>query len=602
MDEGDDLSSEDGRQQDSDIDLEGSIDSEGSSDEMEEDTAPATTSGEDDSSQDHSDSESSCSEMCTSDDSSTSAQSAQQNPTGVFVARSGREWTTREPVARKLPQANILRQRHGIGRSVSGLQTIQECFKLLMTEDMTTVIVTETNRRAQEVIKDWLDKNPGKKNTWKDTDSDELRAFIGLLVLAGVYRSKNESINEMWSLADGRAIFPATMTKNRFWSLLRFCRFDDAATRVARSKDDKLAPIRELWSMLLVRLQECYSPGGSLTVDEQLVSTRGRCSFRQYMPSKPGKYGLKIFWCCDSSTGYPLKGEVYLGRQSGEAAAAPASNNRTSDLVKRLVQPWVNSGRTITMDNFFTDVGLAEDLLAIKTTIVGTVRRNKRDIPKELQPSNKRPEQSSIFCFDRHLTLVSYVPKKRKAVILLSSMHHDKDVNEQNKKKPEIILYYNSTKGGVDRMDQMIRTYSSRRKIKRWPMTFFFNMIDVAAVAAFIIWIVKNPMWNHGRSHRRRIFLLELGKSLLDTHLQRRSQQTFTIQQRSVRLSMQVIGLTAPASLPISPLARVARQRCRYCPRERDRKVVTRCVECHAPCCPDHQRVFCNTCANVSSQ
>ena len=158
-----------------------------------------------------------------------------------------------------------------------------------------TVIVKETNRRAQEVIKDWLDKNPGKKNTWKDTDSDELRAFIGLLVLAGVYRSKNESINEMWSLADGRAIFPATMTKNRFWSLLRFCRFDDAATRVARSKDDKLAPIRELWSMLLVRLQECYSPGGSLTVDEQLVSTRGRCSFRQYMPSKPGKYGLRDF-------------------------------------------------------------------------------------------------------------------------------------------------------------------------------------------------------------------------------------------------------------------------------------------------------------------
>ena len=434
-----------------------------------------------------------------------------------------------------------------------------------MTEGMTAVMVRETNRRAQKVIKAWLDKNPGKKNTWKDTDSDEIWAFVGLLILAGVYRSKNESINEMWSLADGRAIFPATMSKNRFWSLLRFCRFDDAETREARSKDDKLAPIRELWSMLLVRLQECYSPDGSLTVDEQLVSTRNRFSFRQYMPSKPGKYGLKIFWCCDSSTGYPLKGEVYLGRQSGEAATA-ASRNRISDLVKRLVQPWVNSGRTITMDNYFTDLGLAEDLLAIQTTIVGTVRRNKRDIPKELQPSLKRPEQSSIFCFDQQLTLVSYVPKKRKAVILLSSMHHNKDINEQKKKKPEIVLYYNSTKGGVDRMDQMIQTYLSKRKTKLWPMTFFFNMIDVAAVAAFIIWIFKNPMWNHGKSHGRRIFLLQLEKSLIDTHLQRRSQQTYTIQQSSVRLSMQAIGLPAPALLPISPLPRAGRQRCRYCP------------------------------------
>ncbi|CAF4616702.1 unnamed protein product, partial [Rotaria magnacalcarata] len=29
-------------------------------------------------------------------------------------------------------------------------------------------------------------------------------------------------------------------------------------------------------------------PGGSLTVDEQLIPTRGRCNFRQYIPSKPG--------------------------------------------------------------------------------------------------------------------------------------------------------------------------------------------------------------------------------------------------------------------------------------------------------------------------
>lgn len=109
-------------------------------------------------------------------------------------------------------------------------------------------------------------------------------------------------------------------------------------------------------------------------------------------------------------------------------------------------------------------------------------------------------------------------------------------------------------------------------------------------------------MWNHGKSHRRRIFLLQLGKSLIDTHLQRRSQQTYTIQQSSVRLSMQAIGLPAPALLPISPLARDGRQRCRYCPREHDRKVATRCVECHAPCCPDHQRVFCNACANMFPQ
>ncbi|KRY04789.1 hypothetical protein T01_1056 [Trichinella spiralis] len=27
---------------------------------------------------------------------------------------------------------------------------------------------------------------------------------------------------------------------------------------------------------------------------------RGR--FHQYIPCKPGKYGIKIFWCCDEQT------------------------------------------------------------------------------------------------------------------------------------------------------------------------------------------------------------------------------------------------------------------------------------------------------------
>lgn len=276
------------------------------------------------------------------------------------------------------------------------------------------------------------------------------------------------------------------MSKNRFKSLLQFCRFDDKTTRENRLKEDKLAAIRDLGMMFLAQLRICYIPGESLTVDEQLIPSRGRCCFRLYIPSKLGKYGLKIFWCCDSTTAYPLNGKVYLGRQL-VTAAATNNMNRISNLVKRLVHPGLNTGRTITTDNYFTSAELSEDLLGAQTTLVRTMRRNKKEIPPELQSNRQRPEESSIFCFDRQLTLVSYVPKKGRVVILLSSMHHDKAVNDEQKKKPDIILYYNKTKGGVDRMDQMLKTYSCRRKIKRWPMTFFFNIIDVGALAAFLL-------------------------------------------------------------------------------------------------------------------
>ena len=97
---------------------------------------------------------------------------------------------------------------------------------------------------------------------------------------------------------------------------------------------------------------------------------------------------------------YPLNGEVYLGRQS-ETATTSNSMSRITNLVRPLIESWINRGRTITTDNYFTSVELAKYLLDVKTTLVGTIRRNKKDIPIQLQPDRKRPEQSSTFCFDR---------------------------------------------------------------------------------------------------------------------------------------------------------------------------------------------------------
>ena len=54
--------------------------------------------------------------------------------------------------------------------------------------------------------------------------------------------------------------------------------------------------------------------------------------------------------------------------------------------------------------------------------------------------------------------------------------------------KPEIVTFYNSTKGGVDTFDQVIRCYSSKRKTNRWPVALFFNVLDIAAYNAYILY------------------------------------------------------------------------------------------------------------------
>ena len=56
------------------------------------------------------------------------------------------------------------------------------------------------------------------------------------------------------------------------------------------------------------------------------------------------------------------------------------------------------------------------------------------------------------------------LPKKQKVVLLLSSMHDSGDVDsDDQQRKPEIIKFYNSTKGSVDTLDQMIHEYMSKR-------------------------------------------------------------------------------------------------------------------------------------------
>ena len=83
----------------------------------------------------------------------------------------------------------------------------------------------------------------------------ESEAFIGLLLLAGVYRGNRESLEELWSRKYGRPVFLATMSLKRFKLILRFCRFDNENTREERRATDKLAAIRDLWTMFVSRLR-----------------------------------------------------------------------------------------------------------------------------------------------------------------------------------------------------------------------------------------------------------------------------------------------------------------------------------------------------------
>jgi len=249
-----------------------------------------------------------------------------------------------------------------------------------------------------------------------------------------------------------------------------------------------------------------YSLSESVTIDEMLRSFRGRCGFVQYMLKKPAKYGIKIFMLCDSANKYMSNAVIY----SGKDPSGSITKNISSNIVLELSEIIKNTGRNITTDNWFTSVKLAEELLQRKLTLVGTIKKNKPEIPVEFKESPKREVYSSLFAFSDNITLTSYVPKKGKAVCLISSMHTDSNIIENEKRKPEIILYYNKNKSGVDTFDQMVSNYSVRRKTKRWPLSVFYCMVDIASINAFILFNIKSQILIN-----RREFIQSLIKSLV---------------------------------------------------------------------------------------
>ena len=255
------------------------------------------------------------------------------------------------------------------------------------------------------------------------------------------------------------------------------------------------------------KLSRAFVPDGYITVDEQLLPCKARCKFIQFMASKPDKFGIKFWLAADVQNKYVFNGIPYTGR---DATRAPDTVSVATDM--KLLTPLFNKGYHVTCDNFFTSISLARKLLTKKCTLVGTVRRNRRELPPEILRKQDLHETTVLKTDDR-MTLTSYQCKASRSVFILSSLHDDVSVqqNENQKKKPETVIFYNHNKVAIDVVDQMIRKYSTRSACRRWPLHVLFNILDIALSNSWIIYKCAIPRLVAGSSSRK------WAKSWLDT-------------------------------------------------------------------------------------
>lgn len=295
--------------------------------------------------------------------------------------------------AKTAPKKDVRIPAHNLVMHLPGLKgparikspsTPYEAWQLLFTEDILNIILEHTNAKITELSSNYQ----GSHVSFVDhLGLTELKAFLGLLYLAGIFKSGREDTASLFSTdGTGRPIFRATMSQKRFLFLLSAIRFDDVASRRNRiDEGDKLAAVSQIFNILVNNCQDNYTCSEYSTVDEMLVAFRGRCSFRMYMKSKPAKYGLKIMCLCDAKSHYLLNAFVYTGK-SNERQTRKLSVP-TLDVLN-LVKPIENTNRNVTGDNWFTSIELINELKSRRLTYVGTVKKTKEKYHHSFYPTS----------------------------------------------------------------------------------------------------------------------------------------------------------------------------------------------------------------------
>ena len=297
-------------------------------------------------------------------------------------------------------------------------------------------------------------------------------------------------IDYYWSKSQsyGSKIIQNIMSKDEFKLLLQFLHFSN--NEELYTNQGRLAKLNPLLVVLEARFKSVYMPGSIVTIDEAMVPWRGRLSFKQYIPGKAHKYGVKMYKAADT-TGYSLNFMIYTGKQNPTATLGH-SQTVTTHLLKDLLGCY----RTVVAGNFFTSIALAKRLLENDICLIGTLRSNRVGSGKAIvQKQLKKGETYGLQNGDG-VKLIKWKDKKDVLMITTKPFHTTTlaDIrktmsSDERIVKPKVVLDYNKGRQATDMSDQLSAYYTClRRSIKRYQKMAFELISGTSIVHSYLIY------------------------------------------------------------------------------------------------------------------
>ena len=94
-------------------------------------------------------------------------------------------------------------------------------------------------------------------------------------------------------------VFNKYMSRDRFQILLKCLHF---CCNSHQPSGDRLFKLQMVLDELRNNFKSAFRPYQNVCIDESLLLFKGRLSFKQYIPSKRHRFGVKLFILCDCLT------------------------------------------------------------------------------------------------------------------------------------------------------------------------------------------------------------------------------------------------------------------------------------------------------------
>jgi Transposase IS4 len=179
------------------------------------------------------------------------------------------------------------------------------------------------------------------------------------------------------------------------------------------------------------------------------------------------------------------------------------------------------------LDRYFTSLSLLDELLANGIRACGTVRKDRRDLPKDFKSAGSQLSEHEWKYWQRR-ELGALVWKDRRLVYLLTTHISPADTTTVERRSedrsivqrsvPTAVADYNQHKSGVDTIDQLHASYSIGRKSKKWWPRLVWWLIDMCIINAYSLYQHKQQVQITQLEFRQ-----QLMQQLVEQHGQKRS-------------------------------------------------------------------------------